>query len=127
MAYNLNYNPGTEYDKHVRHRKVLIKIVVVLAVLTLLFIIFMGWRNWKDNNGDSITTDPNFTQLTDQQKNELEKNMTATSSSTLSKKEEEVLIRSTSARPSSNSTSTDSRGTLTEAEQRELMRAMTAQ
>jgi cell division septal protein FtsQ len=87
MAYNLNYNPGTEYDKYRRHRKILIIFTVALILLAFLILIFVGWNNFKKNKeGENVNISVNAP-LTEEQKEQIRRDLVATSTRPLSTQE----------------------------------------
>lgn len=107
MAYNLNYNPGTEHDKNIRHRKYLKIFVITLVVLALVVLIVVGIKNWMEQK-EARKIETNDIRLTAEEEKVLIENMTATTTSTssLSNKERDDLIKAmTPKSPKSSSPS----------------------
>lgn len=75
MAYNLNQNPGTSYDRELRHRRALVVFVIILVLIALLILIYIGIQNPSNVSNENKD-------LIERQK--LIQAMTSTSSSTLS-------------------------------------------
>lgn len=109
MAYNLNYNPGTEYDKAKSHRKIIVVLIIILILITLGIVFWINFsKNSEDvgnsSGGPTITTEekerilseiPTSTPVADEKKvstvNQV--NQANSSEPTVSNSEKEDILR----------------------------------
>lgn len=122
MAYNLNYNPGVEYENHRRNRKILIIVIAVLIILVLAIVIYVGFKNDKakqDQNGSS------FNDMSDAEKQALLRSMSSEGTTTIiSPEEQPQLLQGMSAQEGANGQS--QKETVSGSEQDNLIKSMSA-
>ena len=94
MAYNLNYNPGTEYDKRLRHRRILIILVAILILIVLGVLTWVGFKN-----SQKIENEPNVSTETNSQKEQIIKALQAPPTHELTPMQKQQITKDLQAAP----------------------------
>jgi cytoskeletal protein RodZ len=91
MAYNLNYNPGTEYDKHLQRRKRLIILISILVLLVIVVLIWIGWMN-RENQKLGNEDNTSAPKLSEEQREQIVRDLQAPPERELTTQERQKIV-----------------------------------